>query len=69
MYEDDFELKQGIDEDIAKILLDLQEKHNIYFTKVNLEWDYAENVCGCDCTQCDVCIHPTGCVIYERIRD
>ena len=33
MYEDDFELKQGIDEDIAKILLDLQEKHNIYFTK------------------------------------
>lgn len=27
MYEDDFELKQGIDEDIAKILLDLQEKH------------------------------------------
>ena len=31
--------------------------------------DDAENVCGCDCTQCDVCIHPTGCVIYERIRD
>ena len=44
MYEDDFKLKQGIDEDIAKILLDLQEKHNIYFTKVNLEWDYAENL-------------------------
>lgn len=31
MFEDDFELKQEIDEDIAKILLDLQEKHNIYF--------------------------------------
>lgn len=44
MYEDDFELKQGIDKDIAKILLDLQEKHNIYFTKVKLEWDYAENL-------------------------
>lgn len=44
MYEDDFELKQGIDKDIAKILLDLQEKHNIYFTKVSLKWNYAENL-------------------------
>lgn len=44
MYEDDFELKQGIDDDIRRMLLDLQEKHNIYFTRANLEWDYAKNL-------------------------
>lgn len=44
MFEDDLELQQGIDNDIRKMLLDLQEKHNIYFTKANLEWDYAENL-------------------------
>lgn len=44
MFEDDYELESEINDDIGQALLDLQAKHNIYFTETNLTWDYAENL-------------------------
>lgn len=29
----------------------------------------AENSCGCDCKECDICVFAKGITIYEEIRD
>lgn len=46
VFEDDFELKKEIDNEIYKALLKIKTKYNITFTETNLKWDYNENLYG-----------------------